>query len=469
MLALDHPSKRLFSPGLLLDVLAQLPATKRFLIGYSGGCDSTVLVHAMATIRDRVAPTEIVAVHIDHGLHRDSSAWARHCLATCNTLGLPCITQRIEVSKDARDRFGLEAAARDSRYRALSALMNPGDVLLTAHHQNDQAETVMLQLLRGAGAAGLSAMPVLRPFGRGILARPLLFFDRCALRDYATRYDLIWIEDSSNSDIRYDRNYIRHEVMAPLLRRWPRTSAVLERVAKQQAELAALADALAAVDIQRCRIEGAGDNMLSVIELRAMPAIQCRNVIRYWLRSLGLSVPTSSQMEHVLRDALGAEEDRSPHIRWSGAELRRYRDVLYALPPQASHDSSQVIIWNLDRTLSLTLPAELGVLAATKTGGAGIREDLLAGRNIIVRFRQGGESIRPSGRRENHVLKKLFQERGIPPWERSRVPLIYLDGKLIAVADYWIDSSVAARDEQVGWALAWQQQQLVDDNRQATG
>lgn len=462
----DPRAKRAFSPALLLDVLSQLPRTQRFLVGYSGGCDSTVLVHAMATVRERLAPVDVLAVHIDHGLHRDSTSWARHCVATCNTLGMPCVTQRVEVTASARGHTGLEAAARDVRYEALQALMNAGDVLLTAHHQDDQAETLVLQLLRGAGAAGLAAMPVLRPFGRGLLARPLLSFSRFALRDYASRYDLNWVEDPSNLDLSYDRNYVRHMVMEPLRQRWPRVSAVFERVARQQAELAALADALAATDIQACRIEGAGVNALSVAELRRLAVTRCRNVIRHWLKSLCLSVPSMSQMERVIHDALAADEDRTPQVRWPGAELRRYRDVLYAMPPQPFHDPSQVIIWNIERPL--TLPSELGVLTAEKVEGRGMSDEILGGRNMIVRFRRGGETIHPSGRRENHVLKKLFQERGIPPWERSRVPLIFLDGKLVAVADYWVDASVAAGEGQTGWALTWRRD-LADDPRQAVG
>lgn len=456
--------KRAFSPALLLDVLSRLPRTERFLIGYSGGCDSTVLVHAMATVRERLAPIDVLAVHIDHGLHRDSVSWARHCLATCNTLGMPCVTQRVDVTAVVRGQTGLEAAAREVRYAALQALMKAGDILLTAHHQDDQAETLVLQLLRGAGAAGLAAMPVLRPFGRGLLARPLLSFSRLALRDYASRYDLYWVEDPSNLDLAYDRNYVRHTVMEPLRQRWPRVSAVFERVARQQAEFAALADALAASDILTCRIEGGGVNTLSVAALRRLPVTRCRNVLRHWLKSLRLSVPTVSQMERVINDALGADEDRTPHVRWPGTELRRYRDALYAMPPQSPHDASQVIIWNIDRPL--TLPSELGVLEAVKVEGRGISHEILNGRNMIVRFRRGGETIHPSGRRENHVLKKLFQERGIPPWERSCIPLVYLEGKLIAVADYWLDASVVASEGQVGWVLTWRRD-LIDDPRQS--
>ena len=228
----------LFSPENLGAILQDFPAVARFWLAYSGGCDSHVLVHAAAQLRAVVAERIFHVVHVDHGLQTASAEWARHCAAVCEELALPFTLLRV----DARGSLGEspEAAARHARYRALASLMQAGDCLLTAHHQDDQAETLLLQLLRGGGPHGLAAMPALSPFAAGMHARPMLTFSREELRRYAQRHALQWIDDPSNADSGFDRNYLRNSVMPVLRERWPAVARVLARGAGHQAEAAQL-------------------------------------------------------------------------------------------------------------------------------------------------------------------------------------------------------------------------------------
>ncbi|MCL4315375.1 MAG: tRNA lysidine(34) synthetase TilS [Gammaproteobacteria bacterium] len=381
----------------------------------------------MARLRDEYGVI-LQAAHVDHALHPDSANWTEHCQTVCAGLGIPCQTVRVHAK--AGPGVSPEAAARRARYQALAGLMEPGDCLLTAHHLDDQAETLLLQLLRGSGPHGLAAMPPCAGFAQGLHLRPLLEFSRPALRRYAEEHKLRWIEDPSNISRDFARNTLRHDVIPEINAHWPTAAATLARSARHQAEAADLMDALAELDLSQA--QGAHKNTLSVSRLNALSGARRRNLLRYWIKGLDLPLPDSRHVQRIVCDVLGARADATPCVHWRGAEVRRYRDQLHAMPPLPAHDADRVIPWDMKQPL--ILPAGLGTLSCIPDTGAGIKAAAMA----TVRFRRGGERCKPVHRRETHELKKLFQEAGIPPWQRARIPLVYIDSQLAAVGGLWV-------------------------------
>jgi tRNA(Ile)-lysidine synthase len=444
-----------FSPERLAAILRDLPGVERFWLAYSGGCDSHALLHAAAQLRrDGILPP-VHAVHVDHGLQAASSEWARHCAAVCAELEIPLTLLRIDARAAAGE--SPEAAARLGRYRAIAGLMAAGDCLLTAHHQDDQAETLLLQLLRGGGPHGLAAMPEVSVFAAGRHARPLLSFSREELHRYAQCHGLQWIEDPSNTDSSFDRNYLRNRVMPVLRERWPAAARVLTRTAVHQAEAARLMDALAEQDLQRC---AADDRNLSISALSALDAARQRNVLRYWLKGLGFKLPDAVRLDQVQRELLHAAPDRTPEVTWEGVAVRRYRDQIYAMTPQAVIDGAAVLSWDL--TQPLPLP-DGGSLVAVAVQGRGVKRALCREQGVTVRYRHGGETCRIAERGVTRPLKKLLQESGVPSWERERIPLIYVGERLAAVADLWICAPCHATADEEGLAFEWRRVAMGSD------
>lgn len=412
-------------------------------IAYSGGMDSHVLLHAAAGLRARAA-WRVAAIHIDHGLQPPSSDWARHCAAACAALDVPCQTERIVV-RDIAQR-GPEDAARRARYAALARLLPPGGVLLTAHHRNDQAETLLLQLLRGAGVPGLAAMPAIAPFARGRLARPLLDFERPALAGYAAAHGLRWVEDASNRDTGPARNFLRERVWPVLETRWPQAAGRLAAAARHQGEAAQLLDALGALDLEACA-DTAGSLRISALG-RLTPERQV-NLIRTWIRRGGVPAPSEPVLRQVLARITRPPQTRHAAVRWPGAEVRRYRDKLVLLGAAAAMPPDWEAVW--DPEVALEIPGGVWRLRATPTVGAGIAQAHVAGKALHVRLRRGGERCRLRGHRRK--VKKLLQEAGIPPWERGQLPLVYLDGELAAIGDRWVCEPYEAGHGEPGFAL----------------
>lgn len=419
-----------FTPENLLNHLNSLSNFTRYVIAYSGGLDSTVLLHALASNRQGLNAA-LQAVHIHHGLQSEADTWCEHCEQFCTKLNIP--HQIFWVNARHNPGESPEAAARHARYNALHPLISSRTCLLTAQHQDDQAETLLLQLLRGAGPKGLAAMPSLARFSDGHHARPLLTYTRAELMQYAKDKQLLWIDDPSNFDIGYDRNLLRHHVIPQLKRRWPSSSRVLSRVAGIQAETAKLCSALA--DIDRSSAAGSRPNTLSIISLKRLSKARQNNLLRHWIHTRGLPVPSSTQLARVDQEMIDARPDSTPLLHWPGAELRRYRDDLYAIPPLLVHETTQEIPWDLREDLPIP---HLGVtlkMQTLKAQGLNLQPRQHA---AVIRFRRGGERCQPKGRSHHHALKKLFQDSGVPPWERDRIPLIYVDEQLVAVWGYWV-------------------------------
>lgn len=435
-----------FSADKLLTTLRSLPPFELYYIAYSGGLDSHVLLHALLSIKSELN-ADIHALHVNHGLNVSANSWATHCEKTCNDLEINFTLLKIDESCPRGE--SREAWARRLRYQLLIARMSAGDVLLTAHHQDDQAETLLLQMSRGAGVKGLAAMPMLKKQDSVWHARPLLGAGRQHLMDYARLHGLQWIEDDSNSDTSYDRNFFRKEIIPKLQQRWPSVTATLARAASHQVEAMMLLEEMAAADLLGCGDEAAARLKLGPLLLLS-PARQA-NVIRYWLRSLKLPVPDSRVMQEILNKFLPARADASPLISWPGIELRRYQQHLYACGPLRSHQGQNNLNWHLESPCRCSD----GVLSAKMGQGAGIKVSVCPDKQLQVGYRQGGEKIRLTKKGSTQELKKLFQQAGIPPWLRDRVPLLYKDDVLIAVAGLWIAAEACTGKDESAWQIHW--------------
>ena len=439
-----------FHPEQLLPLLQRLPATGRYWLAFSGGLDSTVLLHALTQLGTAL-PAPLSVLHVDHGLSPHSASWSARCREQCAARGLSLHEVRVAVE---RRQGGVEAAARAARYAVFAERLGAGETLLTAHHQDDQAETLLLQLLRGGGVRGLAAMPPQRPFAAGLLARPLLGFSREALQAYAEAEGLEWVEDPSNVDTALERNFLRHELLPLLERRRGGMRPLLARSAGHFAEAAGLLDELAAQDLAAVTAQGPGGAAsLSLAALQTLSVARQRNLLRYWLRTLGLPPPDSRNLQRILDELLPAAVDAEPLVSWPGAEVRRYRDGLYAMPPLPPlPEEWPPLRWGGEAVT--LLPAGLGVLRMTRVAGHGVREALLAG-EVTIGWRCGGEVLSLPGRGGHHMLKKLYQEAAIPPWERGRRPLIYIDGQLAQVAGLWSDSRFSCEANEPGISFEW--------------
>ena len=431
----------------ILQVLETLPAPKHYWLAYSGGMDSTALLSILATHRDRL-PAELVAVHVNHQLSAKAGQWEEHCRAFCREVNVRYESVIINACAGRHD--SPEAHARELRYAALEKFMQEDDLLLTAHHRDDLAETVIQQLLRGSGPEGLSAIPETRRCGRGWLVRPLLAFTRRQIEDYARNQRLTWVEDESNIDQGIDRNFIRNTVMPTLRERWPSAADVLWRVSRVQADSVVVLNDMAGQDLHDAL--GNSDNVLRLSAVDRLSLPRQRNLLRCWIRKNGHPVPGMNVIDEIINELLHARPDSMPCIRWEDSEIRRYRDDVYIMLAATGAPSAQrPRLWSLETTLDL----DGGRLEAGLIVGSGIRADRVPDKKVEVRFREGGESIRPVGRRETHDLKKLFQESAVPPWRRNRIPLVYVGNELAAVAGYWIADGFKATGNEQGWRIVF--------------
>lgn len=398
--------------------LSQLSTAKTVWIAYSGGLDSHVLLHSLHDY-----PANIKAIHIHHGLNSKADEWVAHCRQVCKHLNIPLQVEYIHLETPHQN---VEALAREKRYNIFSKLIEKDEALLTGHHQDDQAETLLLQLFRGAGLKGLSAMPEKMPFAKGLLIRPLLRFTQTELNEYAKTHQLNWIEDDSNLHLHFHRNFLRHQIFPLMQTRWPTLSKTLARSAEHFAEAQVLLDTLAQQDLKEVL---ASNQTLWIPKLLELPLARQKNVLRYWLDQKGFPMPSQQKLLAIQNTVLNCKPDAAPLVTWENVEVKRYRKALYAnrveLP--VSLESYE---WEIDQNIQFN-------------GHAFSQKDLIAQgidltgiKKLQIRFRQGGERCRLKGHTHSKPLKKLFQEWGVPPWEREKVPLIYHEEKLIAVWGY---------------------------------
>ena len=441
--ALNYP----LTPDHFLSILSSLPATPGvYWLAFSGGPDSSVLVHLFYRLKARLR-NPIKVVYVDHGQGQDSAERDAFCQEVAAACQFSFVNLKISGAR-ARGESP-EAWAREARYRLLAARMEARDILFTGHHRDDQAETFLLQALRGAGPRGLAGMPPCKPFGKGLHARPLLPYPRRALRDYAKKNGLSWRDDHSNQDRRYDRNYLRHEILPLLEQRWPAFVTTLARATAHQQECGALLDELAGDDLQRALEGGAG--VLRIDVLRTLSEARQKNLLFYWLRRLRLSPPAARHMRDILSQLIHAGAGPAPCVHWPGVELRRYKDRLYAARPLVAHDAKVRQHWDLSRPVVI-----LGeTLRASLSRGRGLARSRLADHGLEIRFRRGGETITPAGARRARPVKELFREQGILPWHRDRIPLIYVAHQLALIPGLCIDRHFSAKDGEAAWEISW--------------
>ena len=449
-----------FSINTFLPALAAIqPATTHagFCIALSGGSDSMVLLHVMAEVRMHNPQLQLRALHVDHQLQPQSAQWAEQCQQAASQLQIECEVLRVSVT-DTHE-LGMEAAARAVRYAAFRSALRPGEILLTAHHADDQLETILLALIRGSGVDGLAAMPSCIRFAHGWHARPLLGFTHEALHDWAQARELRYISDPSNDDAHYDRNFLRQGVLPLLKTRWPSIARTASRSASHLAEAQTLLDDWTETDYLLASVEDA----LSVDALRELPAPRRHALLRFWLQRNGVLMPSTRVLHSLEHDMLQAAHDRVPCVQWQGAEVHRHRDLLYVEQPLSDWDTTLQLVWEWQQ--ELVLPSELGCLSLfdsekVKSHVTGIARMRLP-EQLQVRFRDGGERIRLPGEKHHRALKKLLQESSVLPWWRECLPLIYAGDRLVAVADLWISHEFAARQGEPAVALVWQREQNI--------
>lgn len=453
-----------------------LQESRTLVVALSGGLDSMVLLDVCHRYREQWHPLlggDLRAVHVHHGLHADANAWVEFCRRVCDERGIAlelCYAgERVHALRETGT--GLEAAARDARYEAFAGHLAADEVLLMAHHEDDQAETVLLNLLRGSGARGLSGMPVERELGQGFLLRPFLSDDaavsRAQLEAYAQTFALAHVDDDSNENVRLSRNFLRHKVMPLLREHWPAVSESLTRVALLQAEQETLLETLAQQYLHEH--EDAEEGSLSFTALLQTPAAMQRLVLRHWLHQRTGQWPDWQCVQTVREDFLLASADADPLLQWQGRELRRFRQRLFLMWPREAHvpAPSGGFLWEQaadGRLPALVLPGN-GILRLIQVAQGGMR---LPDAETCVSYRQyvpdsasqhnlldGSFECALAGR-PRRALKKILQESDVPPWLRSRTPLVFVGGQLAWIGGVGVCEGFQQPSGLMGWAVNWQ-------------
>lgn len=430
------------------DCLGRLvPPHARLTLALSGGLDSVVLFHALQTLRTR-HPFELRALHVHHGLSPNAEAWVNFCEQLCASHTVELTVHRVNIARN--DPAGIEAAARRERRHIFAAL--DADYLLTAHHQNDQAETLLLQLLRGAGPKGLAAMAEMqRHLGwRAAHLRPLLNQGRAELWRYAQTHGLTWVEDESNLDPHYRRNALRQQVLPLLATHFPGTSATLARAAVLQADAAELQDDLARLDAQTA----INDDRLDCAALADLSAPRARNLLRHFIEWRGWAMPNARRLNEALHQLLDARQDACVCVNLGEGELRRFRGGAFLVSSRAPAVQAP-LVWRGESAIELDA---IGLrVAFTPALGSGLKRAVLESGHVELRLRQGSEHIRlvPAG--PHRTLKNVLQESAIPPWERDRLPLLLCDGHLVWASGIGFDVDYLAEAGEPGLvpACAW--------------
>ena len=418
----------------------------RYVVGYSGGIDSTVLLHA---INKMTGDIPVVAVHINHQLIPQAAEWEKHCRKFSESISVEFLSRKVII--DMNSGYGLEAASRKGRYDSFKQLIRKNDYLLTAHNQDDQVETVLLNIFRGCGLRGIRGIPASRKFFEGRLVRPLLRVSRNEISEYANKYKLSWIEDPSNQYQKYDRNFLRHKILAQLKTRWPAVNNNVRKTSELASEINEELKEIAFIDAPLFY----KNNQLDIRGIKNLSPARQKNILRYALLSLGFPLPSSIKLNQIINEVINARVDRQPLVQWSDIQVRRYRKKIYFLSEyfQPKDNNIEKIYLNGP---NWQLGKGLGSLSLEKSD-IGIKRSI-AKEGFNVTFRAGGEKIKPLGSGYSRNVKKLFQEDAVVPWMRENIPLLLYEGNLIAVADMWLDKSYATDN---GYIIRWNERPKI--------
>lgn len=402
--------------------LAYFDSLTKIIVGFSGGLDSTVLLHLLAS--ESSLKSKIVAVHIHHGISVHADSWQIHCQEFCQALGVGFITEAVHFDRCAN----IEEGARNARYTLFSSLLTSCDCLALGHHQDDQAETVLLQLFRGAGIDGLAAMTEKGALGLGTYARPFLNYSRVSLEDYANVHQLTWVEDESNQDSDYSRNYLRQQIIPALKEKWPSVVRTIARTASHCQQARSNLDDLAVIDCPQLVVP---KNLLDLKPLQTLNFERLMNVLRVWMKKNQVQLPSTIILHQLINEVILARTDASPEISWGEFVIRRFQHALYLdkkdkmiLPSKIEWSEFPSPFFTKGTRIQLqAYPAEKGLILPKNA-------------KLIIRFREGGEIIVLQGQTKR--LKKLFQEWNIPPWKREKIPLLYVNDVLAVIVGYCI-------------------------------
>ena len=428
---------------LITNEIASLAVTK-FSIALSGGVDSMVLLDLLSKAKG--SNDEVRAIHINHNLHESSEEWVDFVKETCEKYKLPLIIESINPKQEG---FGLEADARDQRYKKFKEIILDNECLLTAHHLDDQTETILYRIFRGTGLDGLRSIRKKAKFGKGLLCRPLINVPREAIEQYAKLNNIKWIEDPSNKNIDFDRNYLRNNIIPSIKKRWPKAQRTIPRLSSLAENNQKLLHELAKEDIGEIE----KFNVLDLGILSNKSSLRINNIFRFMILKNNMGIPSLKVLENGIETLINAKSD-SPIITWDGFSIRRYKNTLYFFNPDLKQDEIRPLKmkWFIDETINLG--GNRGSIQARFIKGEGIALNKCP-KSLEIKYRKGGEQIKPSGHKITKSLKNLFQENNVLPWVRDQIPLVYLDEDLISVGDLWFNQDYRAKEQEEGFLISW--------------
>ncbi len=443
-----------FSAASLRAILAAHtpPDATGLVVALSGGADSANLLAAAASLQGSFRGFKLRAVHVDHGLQAAAPAFREACAALCANFRIPLTVLSLVVQTP--QGASIEAAARDARYAALAAELKAGECLLTAHHSEDQAETLLLQALRGAGLKGMSAMPLCRPLGQGWHLRPVLDTPQHELLGLGAHLSGASAPDPMNDDVRFDRSYLRRRVWPLIEARWPAAGATLARAARHAAEAQELSQVWAAAQVSKLR----DGDALSVPGLRTLAPQARVHALRFWLAESGVDAPPAARLTEALRQMFDAQADHLPAVVWGNYAMRRYRQRIFLTPAQSPRLQSR-LPWSCTSTAPLELGSNLGTLRwVVQAGGL---DSARLGESLTVRRRAGGETLKPGAAARTQTVQHLYQSQGVLPWMRDALPLVFAGDALVAIGDLWLDARFRAAAGAPGIAILWERAPII--------
>jgi tRNA(Ile)-lysidine synthase len=420
------------------------------IVGYSGGLDSSVLLHACHQLQQQHQFNQLSAVHINHGLQSQNDAWQQHCEESCLNYAIQLHRKKFNLAEQG-DKS--ENAARQARYQVFSELLNTPKILLLAHHLDDQVETMLFRMIRGTGVHGLSGIPQTRALANGWIARPLLHSSREQLQRYAQKHQLDWVEDPSNLKSDYSRNYLRNQVLPSIQSKWPQYSHSFQQLSELALDQVQILDEVAEQDLNNIKQVTQG---LCLEGFNQLSTPRRKNLLHFWVKLISGRSPSSGEINQAIMQ-LQQSSSHSIKIRLASGWLRCYQKQLYFCAHDEPSKLSESSIWeDFNQLKSL----ENGVSLVFKSIFVEENQSTLSirppqqGEVVSVRARSGGEIAKPVGRRHQTELKKIFQERAVPTWQREWLPLIYYGDKLAAVPGVFVDQAFAA--EQAGFRIELQ-------------
>ena len=418
--------------------------SRKFLLAFSGGVDSVVLLDLLVNVLKESDALRII--HINHNLNEHSNDWAQFSSEICEKYDLPLICESVEPKRHGK---GLEANARELRYQSFRNVIQDDEYLLTGHHQDDQMETLLYRIFRGTGIDGLRAIRREIKFGKGVLYRPMLNISREKIEEYAQLKNLKWIYDSSNDDSSYDRNFLRKDIIPSIKKRWPSVENKVSRLSVIAEQNQLLLNELAIEDVGQLN----NYNHLDIETLSEKSYPRIINIFRFMIKKNNMSVPSMQVLNEGIKTLMHSKS-KSPSMTWNDNSIRRYKHRLYFLNSalNSPNDLSNEMSWDIKKTINLG--KNLGSIQARFLNGDGISLNRCPS-NLAIKYRKGGEEIKPSGHKITKSLKNLFQENNVLPWVRDKIPLIYVDQELISVGDLWFNQDFKASANEDGFLITW--------------